>query len=75
MEYNAGYGIGVVCFARIEVEFVNIAESILLVGVLWDECRSEARNTRSYLMPADDANLQCVYSAAKIVVVKAGWKA
>ena len=75
MEHNAGYGIGVVCFARIGVKFGHIAESILLVGVLWDGCRSEARNTGSYLTPADDANLQCVYSAAKTVIVNAGWKA
>ena len=61
LEHNVGYGIGVVCF--------------LLVGILWDGCRSEAGNTGSYLTPADDANLQCMYSVAKIVVINAGWKA
>ena len=60
---------------NVGVKFVHIAESIQSVGVLWDGCRFEARNTGSHLTPADDANLQCVYFAAKTVVVNAGWKA
>ena len=57
---------------NVGVKFVHMAESILLVGDLWDGCRSIARNTRSHPTAADDANFQCVYSAAKIVVVNAG---
>ena len=41
---------------NVGVKFVHMAESILLVGVLWVGCRSEARNTGSYLTPADDDN-------------------
>ena len=60
---------------NVGVNFIHGAEFILLVGVLWDECRSEARNTGSSLTPADDANLRCVYSAARIMIVNAGCKA